>query len=52
MTAPDHTTKPLKNTLRERGHPYMEFEGAVISGLFTQPGEVGGLAPKRDWASL
>jgi transposase len=25
MTAPDHTTKPLKNLLRERGHPYMDF---------------------------
>jgi len=24
MTAPDHTTKPLENILRERGHPYME----------------------------
>ena len=36
MTAPDHTTKPLKNTLRERGHPYMEFEGGVISALFQQ----------------
>ena len=23
MTAPDHATKPLRNTLRERGHPYM-----------------------------
>jgi len=23
MTAPDHTTKPLENILRERGHPYM-----------------------------
>jgi len=23
MTAPDHTIKPLKNFLRERGHPYM-----------------------------
>ena len=25
MTAPDHTITPLKNFLRERGHPYMEF---------------------------
>jgi hypothetical protein len=24
MTAPDHTTKPLENILRERGHPYMD----------------------------
>jgi hypothetical protein len=24
MTAPDHATKPLENTLRERGHPYMD----------------------------
>ena len=23
MTASDHATKPLRNTLRERGHPYM-----------------------------
>jgi hypothetical protein len=25
MTAPDHSIKPLKNLLRERGHPYMDF---------------------------
>ena len=24
MTAPDHTITPLKNFLRERGHPYMK----------------------------
>ena len=23
MTASDHATKPFKNILRERGHPYM-----------------------------
>jgi hypothetical protein len=28
MTAPDHATKPFRNTLRERGHPYMGFLGA------------------------
>lgn len=30
MTAPDYTTKPLENILRERGHPYMRktpFDG-------------------------
>jgi hypothetical protein len=26
MTASDHATKPLRNTLRERGHPYMSFD--------------------------
>ena len=25
MTAPDHATSHSKNTLRERGHPYMGF---------------------------
>ena len=25
MTAPDHATNHSKNTLRERGHPYMGF---------------------------
>ncbi len=25
MTAPDHVTKPIRNTLRERGHPYMGY---------------------------
>jgi hypothetical protein len=24
MTAPDHATKPIENTLREWGHPYMD----------------------------
>ena len=43
MTAPDHTTKPLENILRERGHPYMSqspivtpvgnFQVRYISGL-------------------
>ena len=28
MTAPDHTTKPLENILRERGHPYIESYSA------------------------
>ena len=28
MTAPDHATSHSKNTLRERGHPYMGFLGA------------------------
>jgi hypothetical protein len=23
MTAPDHTLKPFKNHLHQRGHPYM-----------------------------
>ena len=23
MTAPDHTLKPFKNNLHQRGHPYM-----------------------------
>ena len=27
MTASDHATKPFKNILRERGHPYMGFLG-------------------------
>jgi len=27
MTAPDHATSHSKNTLRERGHPYMGFLG-------------------------
>ncbi len=31
MTAPDHTTKPLENILRERGHPYMD---TIIEPLF------------------
>jgi hypothetical protein len=26
MTAPDHATSHSKNTLRERGHPYMRFD--------------------------
>ena len=31
MTASDHATKPLRNTLRERGHPYMN-SGASDAG--------------------
>ena len=31
MTASDHATKPLRNTLRERGHPYMTL-GAMEAG--------------------
>ena len=27
MTASDHATKPLRNTLREWGHPYMTLGG-------------------------
>ena len=30
MTAPDHTTKPLENILRERGHPYMGMLGVPM----------------------
>ena len=29
MTASDHATKPLRNTLRERGHPYMTLVQAT-----------------------
>ena len=39
MTASDHATKPFKNTLRERGHPYMGFLGpsrlAAIIPVYT-----------------
>ena len=31
MTASDHATKPFRNTLRERGHPYMTL-GAREAG--------------------
>ena len=31
MTASDHATKPFRNTLRERGHPYMTL-GASDAG--------------------
>jgi hypothetical protein len=27
MTAPDHTLKPFKNHLHQRGHPYMHKSG-------------------------
>ena len=27
MTAPDHTLKPFKNHLHQRGHPYMSQSG-------------------------
>ena len=32
MTAPDHATNHSKNTLRERGHPYMSFDPAHLDG--------------------
>ncbi len=31
MTAPDHVTKPIRNTLRERGHPYMPGVGPITA---------------------
>jgi len=40
MTAPDHTTKPLENILRERGHPYMdtvEFKNRGVLCRITEP---------------
>jgi hypothetical protein len=43
MTASDHATKPLRNTLRERGHPYMTL-GAGDAGC-DAPGDAGPLAP-------
>ena len=33
MTASDHATKPLRNTLRERGHPYMTLGAREAGGL-------------------
>ncbi len=32
MTAPDHTLKPFKNHLHQRGHPYMHKsrEGFIL----------------------
>jgi hypothetical protein len=32
MTAPDHTLKPFKNHLHQRGHPYMHkaFDGGDV----------------------
>ena len=33
MTASDHATKPFRNTLRKRGHPYMTLGPSGIGGL-------------------
>src|SRR3984957_16132312 len=42
MTASDHATKPLRNTLRERGHPYMTLGASDAGG--DAPGDAGRLA--------
>ena len=42
MTASDHATKPLRNTLRERGHPYITL-GASDAGC-DAPDDAGRLA--------
>ncbi len=39
MTASDHATKPLRNTLRERGHPYMTL-GAGYGVEAKRPPEI------------
>jgi hypothetical protein len=44
MTASDHATKPLRNTLRERGHPYMTL-GAREAGGGGSRWSAGPLAP-------
>ena len=38
MTAPDHTLKPFKNHLHQRGHPYMHKSGDGRSSPF--PGQI------------
>ena len=48
MTAPDHTTKPLENILRERGHPYMDLcRGLLNAGRFDLIAASGGLKPDQ-----
>jgi hypothetical protein len=36
MTAPDHATSHSKNTLRERGHPYMRFDPALADNALSE----------------
>ena len=43
MTASDHATKPFRNTLRERGHPYILLVQATPGA--TLPMMLAGLAP-------
>ena len=52
MTAPDHTTKPFKNTLRERGHPYMGFCGAAIKVRMLLTKSVVRLANERTASAI
>ena len=48
MTAPDHTTKPLENILRERGHPYMDlYRGLLNAGYFDFVAASRGLKPDQ-----
>ena len=37
MTAPDHTLKPFKNHLHQRGHPYMHK--SADGRIFPSPGQ-------------
>ena len=48
MTAPDHAIKPLKNILRERGHPYMDSCRVILNaGPFDFDAASGGLKPDQ-----
>ena len=49
MTASDHATKPFRNTLRERGHPYMTL-GASDAGC-DAPDDAGGAGALRRYAA-